>query len=32
MAEIIKTSEDGLNILIENGWFEEPPQVKITVH
>ncbi len=32
MAEIIKTSEDGLNILIENGWFEEPPQAKISVH
>lgn len=25
MAEILKYSEDGMNILIENGWLEKPP-------
>lgn len=28
MAEILKYNEDCINILIDNGWFEEPPQVK----
>lgn len=27
-AELGKYSEDGLNILLNNGWFEEPPQSK----
>lgn len=26
MQEILKYSEDGANILIENGWMEEPPR------
>ena len=26
MAEVGTYSEDGANLLIENGWFEEPPQ------
>lgn len=32
MAEVLKYSEDGANILIENGWFEEPPQVQKPKH
>jgi hypothetical protein len=28
MAEVLKYLEDGLNILIENGWLEEPPQAQ----
>lgn len=28
MAEIVKFNRDGWNILIDNGWAEEPPQVK----
>jgi hypothetical protein len=26
MAEIAKYSEDGANIMINNGWMEEPPK------
>lgn len=25
MAEVLKYSEDGMNILVENGWLEKPP-------
>jgi hypothetical protein len=25
-AEIAQFSEDGVNIMIENGWLEQPPQ------
>nr|WP_017378949.1 DUF3231 family protein [Paenisporosarcina sp. TG-14] len=25
IAEVLKYSEDGLNIMIKNGWFEQPP-------
>jgi hypothetical protein len=26
MAELTNYTEDGVNILIDNGWLEEPPQ------
>lgn len=31
-TEILKFLEDGINIIIENGWFEEPPQAKEQIH
>jgi hypothetical protein len=31
-AEILKFLEDGLKIIIENGWFEKPPQAKEHLH
>lgn len=31
-AEVLKFLEDGTNIIIENGWFEEPPQAKEQIH
>lgn len=27
MPQVINFSEDGINIMIDNGWFEEPPRV-----
>lgn len=27
LADIANYAEDGLNIMIEKGWFEEPPMV-----
>jgi hypothetical protein len=26
IAELLKYAEDGSNLLIKNGWMEEPPQ------
>jgi hypothetical protein len=31
-AEILRYLEDGIKIIIENGWFEEPPQAKEHLH
>lgn len=28
MLEVLRFTEDGIKILIENGWFEEPPQAR----
>ena len=31
-AELLKFLDDGIKIIIENGWFEEPPQAKEQIH
>ncbi|MEH7378388.1 DUF3231 family protein [Neobacillus drentensis] len=25
-SELVRFAEDGMNLMIENGWFEEPPK------
>lgn len=32
LAETFKFKKDGMGIIIENGWFEEPPQAKTHFH